>query len=392
MNPFSHHLGNYIRRFRLEWAAFILVSTSTSLSLLRWKNEVPVLPLGVLEAAAFAWLTVRVMLAESSFFTHGGWQVRPVEKSMLGKAKWALFLSALLPAMAVRAWCLHRTVDLSSGVWLEALLREWLPWLAGLIAAAGLVSAIGQRIRAKGGRRWMIIILGLVAVGGLLAVVAAVSPSSFNRGSRSGGYGTTPRSLLPHIPQGERLIAVNASAGGSVRTDKPLRELLRVPLAAGQTASLPGLRAVVTACQPAGERLAVEVEVTGLPWRLRALGEDPVFVVRYGPGIWGPQREYSQRWSRLRLPGMGSGKLVESGDFMSPMIEPWNQRPWAELMEGAELVIFVQDPGGPPIPPSTAPAPAGSIGGAEMTLALPELPEHPTPQQLTAAAQAAWTN
>jgi hypothetical protein len=389
MNPFFHHLGNYARRFRLEWATFLLVSTLTSLSVLRWKNEAPVLPLGVLEAAAFAWLTVRVMLAESSFFTHGGWQVRPVEQSMLGKAKWALFLSALLPAMVVRAWCLHRTVDLSGNAWVEALRREWLPWLAGLIAAAVLVSAIGQRIRATGGRRWMIIIMGLVAAGGLLAVVAAVSPSSSNRGTRSGGYGTTLRSLLPHIPRGERLIAVNDRAGGSVRTDTPLRELLRVPLAAGQTISLPGLRAVVTACQPAGERLAVAVEVTGLPWRLQALGGDPVFVVRYGPGIWGPQRKYAQRWSRLALPGLGSGKLVASGDFMSPLIEPWNRRSWPELLQGAQLVIFAADPGGPPIPPSTAPAPAMSIGEKEMTLALPELPEHPTPQQLAAAAQAA---
>lgn len=391
MNPFFHHFGNYARRFRLEWAAFLFASLFASVSVLIWKNEAPDLPLGVLEAAAFAWLTVRAMQAESSFFTHGGWQVRPVEKAALRKAKWALFLSALLPAMAVRAWCLHRTVNLSGMAWVEALLREWLPWLAGFIVAAALVSAFGQRIRARAtnGRRWTFTLAGLVAAGGLLAVVAAVSPSSLNMGSRSGSYGTTPRSLLPHIPKGERLIAVNASAGGSVREDKPLRQLLRVPLAAGQSASLPGLRAVVTACQPAGDRLAVAVEVTGLPWRLRALGEDPVFVVRYGPGIWGPQREYSQRWSRLRLAGMGSEKLMKSGNFMSPMIEPWNQRPWAELMEGAELVIFAQDPGGPPIPPSTDPAPAMSIGEKEMTLALPELPEHPTPQQLTAAAQAA---
>ena len=385
-----HHLRSYARRFRAEWAAFVLTSCAASLLTLLCPVAVPNLPLVALEWTALAWFTLRVMQAEPAFVTHGGWRARPVAAGQLRTARWLLYFSALLPAFLCRAWCLHRAVDLSDGLWWSVLWREWLPWLAILTAAAALVSVAGTRVANTAGRRWTMLGTGLVAAAVVIAIGAALTGARGSRSmSSSGGSDRTPRGICPHLPPGERILTLSDRAGGRETVDRPLRLLLRLPLRAGSSASIPGMHAAITACQPTGLRLAFAMEITGLSRTLRLLGDSPVLAVRYAGGIWAPQMRTEHRREGNLLAGMNTTRQVEGGDFMSPVMEPWNTRTWPELLAGAELIIFVPDPHGPLPPEENLPPRAWSIGAAETTLTLPELPPQPTAEQLHAAAQAA---
>jgi hypothetical protein len=384
------HLRHYLRRFRLEWIAFVCISATASVLTLRWPEDIPDMPLSVLEALAFTWFTLRIMQAEPVFQTHGGWRVRPICKSSLSQARWVLFLSALLPVLLLRGWCLHQAVDLSGTGWRHALWREWLPWLAVLLAAAGMVSLIGKRAGDTGRPRWSLMIMGIIAAAVVVTIGSAITQAGrLGPGMSGGGYDGRQLGNHPQLPNGERMMTMSDRAGGKAVARKPLRELLRLPFKTGAAAALPGMQVRITACQPAGMRAAFAMHIAGLPWRLRALGEHPFFAVRYPGGIWSPQVKYEHRRQSSRLAAMGYARLEESGDFMSPMSEPWNRRSWPELLASAELVLFEPDPDGQLYQPEELPPPAWSIGEKETTLDLPELPPHPTPQQLQKAAQAA---
>ena len=389
MSLHHHHLRHYVRRFGLEWTCFVSVGTANNLIMRTAGGEAFDLPLTILEAAVFGWFALRLMQAESTFLTHGGWRVRPLEARWLRRCRWLMFFSALLPVMMLRIWTMHDMVDLSGGAWLGELLRDWMPWLVILTGSAGLLGALGEGIAATGGRKWTGILCGAAAAACLITAGACLAGNSLDQAVSGSSGSTVPRGVLPFIPSGERLIAITPRwSGGDAPKDQSLRILMRVPLKQGATASLPGLKAEVTVCQPAGMRLKWGLVIRGLTWKLKQSGMEPVVVVRYPGGIWAQQMRGTFATERLRLAMLNVGRMDATGDALSPMSEPWNRRSWSELLQGAELVLFVPDKDGPAPPPPDH-DPVTNDGTDEAALDLPALANQPTAEQLLAAAHAA---
>lgn len=389
----QHHLKTYARRFRWEWLAFVLISIVSSLLMLHQADSVPDVPLAVLESAAFLWFAVRVMRGEISFATHGGWRVRPVERGTLRTVRWIFSLSALAPVMLVRVWCVIAAVDLSAAGLFRMTWSVWILWLACAVLAAA--SAGPGKIRAPDtpGNERLLLAFSILGAGCVLMAAPILLNLRFKWpvSSSSSGHQMTHPGIAPNLPPDERIIQLNGWQGGSpweARQLTPLKPLLRVPFQTGSSASIPGLNVLLRNAQPKGKRAAFTLEIKATPDRAAELGEEPVFALRYANGVWGPQGAYSRRWKPIMVPGFSVVRIEESGDFYSPMCEPWNKLDWTGLLNGAELVILAADPSGklPPAPPEIRLA-TGSA--EEETLPLPALPEHPTPAQLQEAAQAA---
>lgn len=391
MTHFSHLCLTIFRRFWKTALAFVAVSFTASTWAARSPDSFPDILMTLLEAAAWLWLTVRILLSESAFRTQGGWRARPVTEGTMRAARWSCYLAALLPALMGRGIADAISLRFGPGEWMAIRAGGWLGLLGWLLTAAGLVAAAGSFRRRGGKSRGLLGACVCVMVAGALLFPGLLlrGMSQLRQSGSSGGFASTPEGLAAWIPPGDRIIDIYG-VGGHHPPKSALRLLVKLPAEVGAEANAEGARVRVEELQAAGERLKFQLKAHG---EAKALGswkrEETVVVARYSDGTWGWPRQTREKAVRFALPGFSLMRREEGGQLLSPKVYPWTRQSWEELLKGAELYVFVRNPD-EHLPPTPAkPEESSTIGEAEMTIALPELPDNPSAAQISALARAA---
>lgn len=387
----------YLSRFWPEALAFWAVSITASIWAAFDHNGFPDAAFATLEALAWFVFTLRLMQAETTFLTLGGWKARPISVGTLAVAGWALYFMVLIPPMLVRTTCLATMLHWTIQDWIQYGALTWLLLLGILLVGAAILAAIGKIARGGIWAKWLVILVGagicwvFLSVGVLLTGYRTVQTIGGEAGS---GPPNTPRGLMAYVPKTDRVI--ESFLGGSPSIDEPgLRLIARVPTKSGAITNHDGMMFRVTESRPTGARLNVTIEIRGPSERFKDWGDRSasksrvVLAVRYANGMWGWVRNYNREWKVNYLAGFPIMNRLEQGEFLSPKMYPWVSAPWEELLDGAECYLFVTDSSVELPPAPLIPEFPMSIGSREMTVELPTLPDNPTLLQIRTATLAA---
>jgi hypothetical protein len=136
MNSYLHIIFSYLCRFWREVIALYLVSITGSLWLAMQPSSLPSSAFTVMELAAWLWFTMRLMQAESTFTTLGGWQLRPLRRFMIPVAQWLCYLIVVVPLIAVRVVAIPLIAEHPREIWVESVFGEFGVMLLSVILAA----------------------------------------------------------------------------------------------------------------------------------------------------------------------------------------------------------------------------------------------------------------
>lgn len=337
MNPLMHLMFHYLRRFRWEIALFWVVSGGLSWAALDAGDESVTGRIAPVEVLLLGLVIVRLVLAEAAFRTTGGWELRPVGGKMLFHARLCALAFAIVPPMVVRGIVWQDLTRPDAGMWLDMIWNDALPVLAftaGLLLLARLARLFLARELAG---------LVLVVVGPLLLIVAFVWLSG-TLGNRGRSFHVTgrayfPEALMEAMPAGANYLGKNNSYAGhfSRVTREGVREIGRMALEKGELEM--GERvAVIDGIGTAGDRLELSMRFRS-PRSVPSTSE-LIFVVKYADGSYSAGGESTGRAGDVRFWMFGMRAETRRAIYESPRSLPWNRRSWAELLKGAELIVF----------------------------------------------------
>ena len=345
MSKMIHMLKSLGRRFWREIGLFWLVTLAGSIWALVNLSSLPSLAFHWLELLTFGWLAVRLALAEGGFHTHGGWEARPLHRWVPPFAQATLLCGVLLPALALRAYCVHAQISPDARVWRELLEQTWTPVLliAGLIAV--VIGSTGRILRSASsplrgmisGTAVLLVALALLVVG--KGASRLVLPRSATvRKSGSSGLENDPlaAAVRPQLEGG--LLLGNWPPPIEGDASRFAREILRIPLRTGAVATSENVKGWIRWMRPVDVQMQLGIELRYLTRKNNP--QFLFFVLRYSDGSYGPQGMHGENGIPVALPLMPMNAVVYSGSFLSPMLLPENSKDWSALLEDAELLIF----------------------------------------------------
>ena len=376
---FKNTVRIYLRRFWLDITLFWMLSSAATW--LAWRDPAmqTLSGMAVLESLALLVASLRILQAEDTFATLGGWQVRPVNARTLRLARWGLFALLLLPPVLVRiAVSVALFAPGPAECWVLAV-QVWLPLLGGCLCGAAAAGGVG---RASGLMWGVIVFSACCGVGYFISRTESNTFSNHLSGSRKG--------VAINIFRAESRMLKNGVPRDFVSTSP----LVRLPLRPGAEKFTGGCRVVLTECALSSGQARVTVEITvpgnGLrPWKIDGTypNKGLSIYLRFADGTWAGLFDSFFSCDHSPLPGFGVERFRVGGSIGTPLAFPENDQTWEQLAAGAECVIFAREITGtakgdsspwPPLPdvPRTwdpnAPAPVLSPAAATAEAAFAE--------------------
>ncbi len=348
------HLSKfYGRRLRWECLAQVLVLPGVTAAMLFSKDGLTIgstvllLLLEILVTIGFA-LRVHGL-------RQGTWEVRPVTAAEMRMARWLCWAGALGLGFTLRYALLWQVFGLHGGQWWSLLGHGFLPTAVGLCIAGMLLDGLVRSIAPAFKRRWRMVwqvssVLALLGLG--LAVSDHLNPA--HRSLEYGGLGGIPSAVAAALPKETLLLPAGEAKPYLLNAPDPrifpgaYREALRVPLSPGSRQQAHGTRVQVERVFRVGVRTVVEFSMVRLhslsPQRLAAYR--PMYVLSYRSGIkaCAPMQSYGLHQLHLLSLGQHVENTRVSLDFFSPLSVLGVEESWAEMLEGAELCVFVPTP------------------------------------------------
>lgn len=331
-NNIIHSLALYLRRFRLELLGFWAVSLTLSWLLASGVDEQAVHPLKVLEMILLVVVAARLALAETTFRVTGGWRTRPLSRNAVAWARfWTVGIVAGIP-MLVRLVVWWVAVPLPDSERRSALLED----ASGLILFGGgfflLAHLVSKLLEREKRGLALFVVFPLAVLGTVGWLWTSLNTALSISGGPFSGYGVPPgvRAIFPPETTFIGARSGNMMDGGTVE------EVLRMPLKQGTRKLADGTSVTINS-------FSAE---SGLTVNLSEYFPDEadfiprLYVVRFGDGsISGEVNGDSESWKYKALL-YRSRKYIRSSIYRSPRDYPWNERSWAQLLDGADLILY----------------------------------------------------
>lgn len=353
MKPFPHSLQILGLRYRWEVLGFVAIVILSGIA-----PSTPLAPgwigtFAILETLGLFWLTLRVLLADDGFKTHGGWQARPVRPGQLLAAQ-LIFLALIIALpLTMHAFLIHSRYQPTPEQWTQflsgGLRRAAFAWLAFAVSIKLFAFLILRQLEGRARvAAWSVLVIVLVPT------TLAILPNNVlaSRGG-NGGSGDPPTRLSASIQH--QLTHVTEFIGEWSQPAPPTvpqaKRFLTVPLDGSPQSVVPGLRITQTRASSKAPHTKVQVSFealdTGAFATLREI-DDPILLYANGMAatcLNHMHYNYSAGSSYLPIHGL---KLHAT--FFSPAALPEYQNVDASSFEPTHLLFFVEDPAAPELP------------------------------------------
>ena len=330
MNPLLHSIRLYLSRFRWEIALLWLASASLSAAALAGSGEAVTSRLAPLELVFLGIVIIRFAMAEDVFGTTGGWRIRPLEGRTLFRARMLALLVAVLPPVLFRLGVWMWTANPTGWNFLELLWNDGLPVVV-LIGGFLLLVRLARQWVAREAAGVALLVIGPAL---LLVVFLWLSHAAARKG---GNFGVASRKDIPPalaeaMPAGSHFLG-KIRQGNTERVDR----IATLPLLPG-TYEMGARKAMIKHVGMVDDRLELVMGFQSL--RTVSSTRNLIFVVRYSDGSYATGGESSGTAGDVRFWLFKVRGETRRAIYESPLSLPWNRRSWAELLGGAELMIF----------------------------------------------------
>lgn len=368
MNHFIHAFRTTSGRFRWEIIVFWLMEMTLFAGYLNgfFRAEPPMsTPFAVrpafdrLEILIFCWIVLRVMASEPVLLTQGGWRVRPIPRFIVWIAPFAVLVMILLPPLLLRLLVIQSAASPDVAQWGRIFTSCILP-AAGWILLGALFVRTGSGLLTRRGPAMAAKIVFGLALAGLMA--AWFHPASSRRiqillndrdlyhiqggGGGSINFGNHVLGIQEHLPPGAKY------AGDWEIWSPPavrMREVVRFPIKQGLVRKQAGIRLEVKLIQPDERKLDLDFDITAADPKFITDLWNGTMVLRYAGNIYAFRRLIRDWQETAPLAALPVTTIHCIGRFDSPIGYLWNDRTWGELLDDAELMVFVPDKSLPPI-------------------------------------------
>ncbi|MEO5915511.1 MAG: hypothetical protein ABIS50_14860 [Luteolibacter sp.] len=365
MNSYLHAFRTTFRRFRWEILAFWLLGAALLAAFASGGIRMQA-PLELrfqiqpaydrLEIIALGWIVLRLMASESVLMTQGGWRSRPISRLAAWTAPFGVLAATLLPLFLLRIIIIQQAVSPDARQWLHIFTCSFLP-AAGLLLLAALILRAGAAlISRRDAGRWKKVVFGLLCLAGIAVwfIPATRWPIlrllNSERLYRSGGGGMNFGNYVAGIQ--ELLPPSGKYVGDWIIWSPPtprMREVFRFKPKQGLVLRQPGIRVEMKHIRPSGNRLDLAFDIEAADPLLIDDLWTGVMVLRYAGNLYVFRRQSSDWQETPPVSVLPLTTIHVIGYFDSPVGYLWNERSWEELLQDAELMVFMPDKSRPPI-------------------------------------------
>ncbi|WP_367872532.1 hypothetical protein [Luteolibacter sp. Populi] len=362
MKSFLHAFRLTFRRFRWEILGYWILSIAVvaiaatnppPLEYMRSGSRGIVPDYSKLEILAACWLILRLVLSEPVFLTQGGWGTRPLGRTAVWAAPFAVLALALLPSLLARLVAIAALTKPDIRVWGDLFLNNLLVAMLVPALAAVLVRSIGGALWGKDpgpARKAACGILALLALTAWLHPLTARYLYQGRRGMSWSGAGTYSYGILLPALREELPAGVKFHDTGSAywrlesgMKTTPQRELLRLAPVEGAVARGKGVALRILRVEPRGDRLEMDIAVTLAQGNLRN-PKPPTLLLHFPGNHYSFRQRGGLGQTTYRLEAFPVFELRCDGSYEAPEEHP----DWEWLLPQLEIVAFGNDYSRPP--------------------------------------------
>jgi hypothetical protein len=302
-----------------------------------------------MEVAAWLWFALRLMQAESTFNTLGGWRVRPVDRFVIPLAQFSVYFSLMIPLLVLRIFCIPVLAGWTVNFLQQEVYSEFSKMLIGVSFAAVGLHVCGLIAKKGAASRWTAALLGASLAFFVVIMISSSSSSHSNGYSGGSACGRMPEAVRSLMKPGDQAVDFNRYAGGSSDDRAQMKPFAVLPLITGTEVEKDNVRLKISRAIFDGERMDVRLNMVGTDLEFRNFTNEFLLMIRYGNGYWGFPRDAIHSYVSHRLAGCGVAFRVETASIVSPHLYPWCQNQ-DELLNGAELHVLQIDRSRLPFP------------------------------------------